>query len=432
MNIENANYMGALVVKQVITDQLIECVGAQIPSNVLIEIAVHEASYDMRTKQVVLGDSVTKIQMTDRQFGEAIARPNFNEGMIVTLTESVGFNIGPVSEANIPYRERLAKQVDSSFSDNEQAESILTELSDITISAMSKGRLTKTQNQSLRHNLSVLQMNILSNHNFGLELVNETALQRLEEAKNILSRQFDGNRKPTPTNLLECAFKETGQDILQASAFFYLSTGRSSGQTLFDDISLSGRSVGITISEAVPKGNTELALAIEHSYHCKRTLVDVEVSQALYASFLRGNGEILPCTIRRRLGKRMDDVLTKHTQMLSHKELTINDSPELKLLDTFIDQVSIRLANNEYRGKSGLVKLKGDIERLKNKLDGCDNSLADNANSVLQFIGNEQTTRLQNHIQNEMAQLPQEDAIKLSHMLNRVSHILIGKTKKDR
>jgi hypothetical protein len=430
MHIESANYMGALVVKQLITEQFIECVGAQIPSNVLMEIAVHQASYDIRTKQVVLGEVLTKVQMTDRQFGEAIARPNFNEGMIVTLTEAKGFDIGPVSDANIPFRERLAKQVEASFSDNGHANGIITELSDITEIASRKGRLTTAQNKSLCHKLDVLHMNILSNHNFGLEVVNETALQRLEEAKNILSRQFDGNREKPQANLMECASKKTIQDTLQASAFFFLSTGRSSGQTLFDDISLSGRSVGITISEARMKKSPDLDLPSESAYRSKRALIDVEVSQSLYASFLRGNGEILPCTLRRRLGKAMENVPLEHTQMLSHRELKASDSPELNALHSLIEQVSIRLTNSEYRGKAGLTELKRDIERMQHQLNGCRYSLSDNAKEMLQSIGNEQMNRLQNHLKNEMALLPVDKQLKLSHMLNRVSHILSSDTPK--
>jgi hypothetical protein len=430
MHIESANYMGALVVKQLVTDQLIECVGAQMPSNVLTEIAVHQASYDTRTKQVILGDVLTKVQMTDRQFGEVIARPNFNDGMIVTLTGAKGFNIGPISDANAPYRERLAKQVEAAFSDNGKAADLLAELTDITESAIQKGRLTKTLSQSLRHKLDVLHMNILSNHNFGLEVVNETALQRLEEAKNILSRQFDGNREKPQANLLECASKQTTQDTLEASAFLFLSTGRSSGHTLFDDISLSGRSVGITISEARMKESPDLDLPSESAYRSKRTLIDVEVSQSLYASFLRGNGEVLPCTLRRRLGKAMENVPLEHTQMLSHRELKASDSPELNALHELIEQVSVRLTNSEYRGKAGLTELKRDIERMQHQLNGCSDSLSDNAKEMLQSIGNEQMNRLQNHLKNEMALLPMDKQLKLSHMLNRVSHILSGDTPK--
>lgn len=424
---ETQNYMGVLVLNHITKNSPVLCAGAQMPSNSITEVALHSASWDPKTRQAIPGELLVKLRMTEGQFGDAIASPNRNDGLPMTLEYLHTHRVESL-DAN-PESETLSRIVENARQGDRQTLDVLEHLFLLAQNAAETGRMNKSQQADFLKNLGLILMYTPENERHAMEQVNEVAHRRVLEVAKTLHRVVRQSKDVTTQALPAPPMQDSTLPTMSPFGLFYISTSLSTSERFFDDINTHDRAIALRFKNAEPD-SSEYDSSITPSYKNKGTMFEVLLSPGQYTRMLRADTISMPCTISFRFGKRMDSVAVEHTAEINqnvNKEHAPQQTQAMSALGDAVQSISESLTNGHYRGKKGFASLLDDVRKLpeffsdhiKERLQGVD--------SEIDALLSQHQARISQHINNELASLPheaREDA--MSHLTPLLEHIRKG------
>lgn len=433
-NIDKEDYMGIVVVNHYTPETPLECMGAQIDSVGITEVALYEASFDVEERRPIKGDLISKLRMTDWQFGTLVGRPNYNEGVLCTLEKYAKANVLPVSQAVNIEKSSLSKKADKALSHNTQISSFIEELNNYSLAISKKGRIGVSDTKGMIKLAKVLKFNLSSNENHDINLFHEKARERYFEVLSNIHNTVKDSYRLSGYSLIEnkTESQSSGFDDMSPAVFFNVSTGTSSSQNLFDDYNTRDSLVSMTLHTA------ELEIREDPSrddcYSSSKSLWKIYLSPEQYARFLRADKAEVSCTIQRLNRKSTGTVDDYHTAMsLSDSALSPKKNTPQTQVDLFesLDTISSKLKDGLYKGKIGISQLCEDTELLTSLYDAHVKGRVVTVENALEEIMVDHNEKTKKSLNLEVSLLP--DALKdqafnsLSLMLKKSSDIKLIK-----
>lgn len=357
MKIKQRNYMGVMVVNHYTADTAIECIGAQLPSPSITEVALYEASKSIDDGKVIRGKLLAKAHMSDHQFGMMISQPNFSYGQLVTLNHIDGYDITPIASHCDPAKDNISAEIQHFLGNNaNQVACFIREMIELSESVVAKNRLSKSDKSEIKRYIPMLLSYVEANDSFSLNEINHVAEQRVNEVKSAIHHTIrDAYRiGGMPLPAMENNYQPVTTDKqLDPAGFISIHLGGSSSSNLFDDINTSNRVVSLSISSAALRRNIDV---IEKDEYCsEKQLFSVEMSAEQYARFVRADKMEVACTITRRFAERMDTIEDEDT-----RKLTFTPSSATDTYQDYVDAVNViqqGIDNETFKGKAGLAHL---------------------------------------------------------------------------
>lgn len=404
------NYMGVLVVNHYTADEAIDCVGAQLPSPSITEIALYRASKDINTGKVIRGDMISKIHMSDHQFGHMIARPNFNSGQLVTIDNVSGYKVSKLENEFDPTKQDLSAEVNSLLGndDDNQVARFINEMLALSESAVEKNRLIKRDKEEIQKYGRMLLTYVQSNENYALNVINKVAEKRSNEVKSSIHHTIRDAHRIGGEALLSIENKADSDNAprLSSAGFMMVSLGNSTSEPLFDDVNMSHSVVGITLATAVAKKS--IFSTREDMFSKEEELFKVIMSPEQYARFVRADKMEVSCTISRLFAEKMDEFDRNDT-----REVQYSPSEGSDLFSEYIHavkQVINGLEEDKYKGKAGLRSLLDGFKLVKERYEAYLQDSTDAKLSATQAVFEDHQKRLSEFFENEVALLP--DSVK--------------------
>lgn len=357
MSIKYRNYMGVMVVNHYTADEAIECIGAQLPSPSITEVALYEAGKDTETGSVVRGKLLAKVHMSDHQFGMMISRPNFNSGQLVTLSHIDGYDITPIISQDDPAKDNLNAEIQHFLGrENNQVARFIKEMIELSESVVAKNRLNKSDKTEIKKYIGMLLSYVKAEDSFSLNEINHVAEQRVNEVKSAIHHTIrDAYRiggKPLPA-LADNRQPVVDNKQLAPAGFMNISLGGSCSLNLFDDVNSNDSVVGITLSSAALRQNIDVIKKDE--YRSEKQLFSVDMSAEQYARFVRADKMEVACTITCRFSESMDAIEDEDTRKLAFDPSSATDAYQ-----DYVDAVNAiqqGIDNDTFKGKAGLARL---------------------------------------------------------------------------
>jgi hypothetical protein len=417
------DYMGIIVVNHCVLDKPALCYGTQSPVNAITELSVHEAGYDSKGK-IIKGDQLVKIRMSDLQFGKLIIKTNSSLHPC-TLESLQGFRVDYTQLERDPTLTKVAKEIERSSSSDIQVQGFISELRDIVDESNLKKRLVnKGRVLGL---LELIARNSTSNFKYGLREVASTATSRVIEIKsqihNMIRNSYRNNNKRLPQDVSEGNSDKTTLSSLASAGVFNLS-GR---YKLFDSISTDDAvmlNIGVEsshfIDSEIEKVN-DVNNTMKSDIFISNEVADVKMSLEQFARFVRADSTEVPCTIA-----RIGHFVSKDTVVTDKRELSLGNLDELaktSLGDTLalvkeaielLNQTGCKKAADRHR----LTELVGNIETVYAQSEGRNTQAANKVtNNVLSQLQDE----VNEFLEEEILQLPENEANKIKQIFSKLS-----------
>jgi hypothetical protein len=300
------DYMGVMVVNHYVSESPLSCFGTQVPVKAITEIAIHEGGYDEEGR-IVKGKTLTKLRMSDLQFGKIVARPN-SSGHDCTLEYLNGFAVNSEHIEQDPARTKLADAIEKSGNKDTQISRFISEISVLIKESNVKKRIV--QKKELLHRFKLIQVNSTSNFKHHVEEVGRVGMSRVLEAKSQIHNIIRNSYRLSTTPLrLENLTNDKGDFELSclAKAAIYNSSGRVD---LFDTVGDSSDFVTFNlyaessshVQKEIDKVNSKSDDGLKDHIFISNEVARVYMSLEQYARFVRADATEVPCTIN-KVGK---------------------------------------------------------------------------------------------------------------------------------
>jgi len=354
------NYMGVLVVNHYTAEEAMECVGAQLPSPSITEVALYQASRDTETGVITRGKQINKVRMTDLQFGQMIGRPNFGSGQLVTIEASQDHIVSPLDKGEDPSEEKLKVEMANLLrgGDSGQITRFFKEMGELTDKMTKRGRMIKSDHNELEKYLRMFSSYVKNSEDYSLNSINKIAARRVDEAKSSIHHTVRNAYRIGHDPLLSIDDKRSDTGKLQtigAAGYMMVSVGGSTSMKLFDDINMSHSVVSLRLATAVLQP-PDKRISNTPSYRSEQGMSDVQMSPEQYARFVRADRMEVPCTITRRGRQEMDEFESEDTRDVKFNTAT-NDSEGYNTYLAAISAISDAVNSDELKGKDGMRKL---------------------------------------------------------------------------
>tara|TARA_R110001583_G_scaffold52147_14_gene162254 strand:+ start:11111 stop:12439 length:1329 start_codon:yes stop_codon:yes gene_type:complete len=406
MKTKKRNYMGMLVVNHYTADEAVDCIGAQLPSPSITEIALYEAAKDLETGKVIRGDLISKVHMSDHQFGNMIGRPNFNNGQLVTINSTKGFNVSCAKNEQDPAKKDLAKEIKHFLGqDDNQVARFINEMLVLSENALAKNRLSKQGKDDIRKYAGMLLTYVQLNEEHALNMINNVAEKRANEVKSSIHHTIRDAYRIGGEPLLLIADESSPKDkcpTIGAAGFMMVGVGGSTNIPLFDDVNMSSSVVDISLASASIK---ESAVSINgDEYRKDFDLFTITMSPEQYARFVRADKMEVSCTISSRFGINIDEFEQEDTREVLFAPL--NSSDLYAEYIHAVKQIVKGLDSDSFKGKSGLASLVDGFNIVKQRYEEYLQDSTDAKLSAAQELFYAHQKSVSEYFQREVAVLP--------------------------
>ncbi len=415
------DYMGVMVVNHYVSSDALICHGSQSPVNAITEIAVYEAGYDDNGK-IIKGDLLSKVRMSDLQFGKLIARPNVT-GHPATLEHLVNYNIHDAHLEESPDINRLSREVKKSANKDSQTLRFINEIEAIIEESKSKKRIVKKKD--LQKLLALILSNAPSNFKYHFEEVGKVGNHRVIEAKSQIHSMVRNAYRLHEEPLLIEKDKDDGHNVVSClcSAVITHYSGRT---RLFDAIGDSNEYASFNVTGGsvadIDKQLDEIEDAKSDTsrsdIYMNRELLEVYMSLEQYARFVRADNTEVPCTIS-RIGqiKPNDKVEVDRREQLIGDLNKDSDAVLSNLLKTVkaAKELIEKTGCNAAKHRSELIEL---CESLTACYEDTLPKIRQHSNEVVTKVMKSYQDEIEAYMGEELEKLPSEHRSKLLSLLN--------------
>lgn len=302
-----APYMAMMRLDFISSDTPVECLGAESPSNSLVELTVYRAGFDMDTRLPVQQEEILRLRMTDEQYSTFLIRPAFNDGYVCTLRHLAEHQVEPYEPARDPSKRALHDAINEAIRPDGQCEEFFERAADTLREAQEAGRLLAGTKREITSTLSCIVNNLAVNERGSQETAHNVGLARTRAAINNLRNHLiympHGTTSPALPDMDGEALPEVG-----CAAMLY-GGHTTSMHNLFSDQVHSNGCMSLTVSAA-----SRLGSGNRLRYQAEKQYLAVDISPASYARLLQGRMATVPVTIRRFMRKPTAAVPIEHTQ----------------------------------------------------------------------------------------------------------------------
>lgn len=353
---KSKNYMGVLVVNHYLAEKPVDCVGSQLPSPSITEVAMYSASRNTDTGEVVRGELISKVRMSDLQFGAMIGNPNSGEGQLVTIESLSRFNVLPIDKNEDPAEDELKFEMSNLLKGggHGQVSRFFDEMLERGETIINRGRMTKTDETEINKYLGMLSTYVKISEDYSLNSINKIAAKRVNEAKSSIHNTIRNAYRIGGEPIKAIESHVEGSDALPslgAAGFMSANLGGNTSMKLFDDINMTHSVVSISLSSAVLRPPCDIIN--EPTYRKEMSLVDVHMSPEQYARFVRADKMEVPCTITRLYADTIDDFDSEDSRDIKFESSVGKDELYSIYLDKVAD-ISKRMDAGDFKGKTGM------------------------------------------------------------------------------
>jgi hypothetical protein len=416
------DYMGVMVVNHYVSETPVSCFGTQTPVKAITEIAIHEGGY-ADDGRIVKGKLLTKLRMSDLQFGKIVARPN-SSGHDCTLEHLSGFSVNLEQLEQDPAMSRLADAIKTSGSKDAQTSRFISEISELIDESNAKKRLVNKK--ELVKLFGLIQSNSVSNFKHHIREVGRVGMSRVMEAKSQVHNIIRNSYRLSTSPLLLENLNSTEGD-LELSCLAKAAVYNSSGSVdLFDTV--GGHADFVTfnlyaestnyVQKEIDKINSKDEGGLKDNIFISNEVACVYMSLEQYARFVRADATEVPCTIS-NVGKyKSNDKVEKDPRELLLGDIDTESHDVLGGTTSFAKQAEELILTTGCKSVKDRQLLTDIFERMKQEFDKSEEGSlrvsSESAKSVMEGYQAE----IDQYSRDELDLLPEDLAEKIKPLLS--------------
>jgi len=412
------DYMGVMVINHYVSKDPVDCFGSQIPVQAITEIAIYEGGYDDNGK-VEKGSLLTKIRMSDLQFGRLIAKPNSSYHS-TTLEALTGFDIDFSHLQQSPDVKKMSNSV--SINDNKDLQIVrfLKEIESIANESKSKSRIVKRS--ELIRLLETLLNNAPKNLEYGFQELAEIATKRVSEVKSQLHSIIRNSYRSNSSSLfIENMTSSKERLSCLSSALISHNAGQ---RRLFDSAGVCHETVSLeangdsawNVEKALARHESNVDMPLSRSIHLSKRLVSVTMSLDQYARFVRSDNTDVPCTIH-HVGR----MIAKEPVLEDRKDELLAGSIDTKVLFSDLMSETAKALSIIQKSKSLKAEDRKEVINLCLRLsaiyDGMEDDIRENSKHVTSKIMTAYEEELQSFKEGELEKLSHDEVKRITKLL---------------